>query len=336
MNEIIAERLTLFVENSCFARRCFSWTAWPQARRLTALTYAFEDRHLDADAITESADFMKKNAGTLSMFRSTAGASSLCVAANLSLYEDREQLFKDILMSYGSLRSVKFRASNHLAIAASLVATGTERHNFEEVATRAKIFFEGLRGRSWFLTRDDSIFSVMMGLSDMAPSVGIERVEGLQQQLKIEFGRCSRRAVQALAQIIVLSGEADDTLSRLIGLNKALRAQNIRLDKNFTLPSLGILSLLPVDNDTLASDIVEAQNYLKGQKGFRLFSTQERLLFASAIVSSAYAEDYKQSIDNLIMGSTVVSALDILAVQYIALLAVAMSVWMTAFIAIGT
>ncbi|MCL2402764.1 MAG: DUF4003 domain-containing protein [Coriobacteriia bacterium] len=320
MNESIAKRLTLFVENSQSSTRDFAWTAWPQIRHLMSLMYALEDRSIDSAAIKESSELMKANTGMFSIFRSGIGISSLCVAAKLSLQDSQERLFEDILTAYDRLRDAKFRASDQLALSAFLVATNTERHNFKKVADRAQVFHEGLRGRLWFLAQDDAVFSSMLGLSDMIPSVGIERIEELHEQLKPEFRWRSRSTVQNLAQVLALGGKTDDALNCLFDLNKALRAEKMRLDKEYTLPALGTLSLLPVDNETLIRDLTEAQEYLKGQKGFRSLSIQERLLFAAAVISSVYAEECTQASSASAANSTTVGIVNIVIAQQIAIM----------------
>ena len=320
MKEAIATRLTLFVENSQSSRRDFTWTVWPQVRHLMALLYAIEDRPIDPIAIKESADLMKENTGVFSIFRSTMGVTSLCVAAKLSLQNNQEQLSEDIVTAYNRLRDVKFRASDQLAVAAFLIATNIERHNFKKTAERARDFHEGLRGRLWFFAQDDSIFSAMLGLSDTLPSVGIERIEELQQLLKPEFKRNSRSTIQTLAQVLALGEKSDDALGCLFDLNKALRSQKVRLDKEFTLPALGTLSLLPVDKATLINDLIEAQEYLKRQKGFRSLSTQERLLFAIAIISSVYTEECTQDSGDIATSTVTASTVNIIVSQQIAVI----------------
>ncbi|WKK99921.1 hypothetical protein Q0F98_21800 [Paenibacillus amylolyticus] len=43
----------------------------------------------------------------------------------------------------------------------------------------------------------------------------------------------------------------------MIALNEAFRKRDFRMDKTYTLPSLGILSLLPSDRDSLVDEVVK-------------------------------------------------------------------------------
>ncbi|MCL2438312.1 MAG: DUF4003 domain-containing protein [Coriobacteriia bacterium] len=319
MKQSITDRLVLFSENSQIARSAFRWAGGGgQTGRLMALIYALEDRSIDAEAVKESCQLIRSNTKLFSKFR---GITSLAISAKLSLDSDPKHLFANTLLAHDRLREAKFSNSDQLTIAAFLIATDTERHNFKKIADRAKTFHDGMKGRWWFLTgQDDSIFSVMLALSDITPPVGIERVEQLYQQLKPEFKRAGSSTVQALSQVLALGGKSDEALGCLLNLNKALRQQRIRLDKEYTLPVLGILSLLSVGETALIDDILAAQDYLKTQKGFRALSGQERLLFSTAIISSVYAEECLQKEDDAVLASATSSIINIIIAQQIAVM----------------
>lgn len=70
------------------------------------------------------------------------------------------------------------------------------------------------------------------------------------------------------------------------------------MDKTYTLSSLGILSLLPSDRDSLVDQIVETQDWLRTQKGFGGWSIdkQELLLFSSALIAIQYVENLRNGV----------------------------------------
>ncbi len=69
----------------------------------------------------------------------------------------------------------------------------------------------------------------------------------------------SKNSVQTLAQVLILSGDCDAAANRVLALRDALRDQKLRLDKTYTLPSLGVLALLPVEKDSIVQDILGAR-----------------------------------------------------------------------------
>ena len=87
----------------------------------------------------------------------------------------------------------------------------------------------------------------------------------------------------------------------------------------YTLPSLGVLALLPVTGDVIARDLIEAQAFLRAQKGFGAFTvgSQELLLYSAAITSSSYAE----SMDNITTASVSTSIANIIIAQQAAMIA---------------
>ena len=160
----------------------------------------------------------------------------------------------------------------------------------------------------WVYTgKDDYIFAAMLGLSDIDIETGTERIEQLYQQLKSEFW--SKNSVQALAQILGLGEESHEIVNRVLSLRDALRNQNIKLDKRYTLSSLGVLALLPADVDTIAQDLRYVLKFLRSQKGFGFFSvtTQELLLFAVAIVASGYTENMKNTAGTASISTSIAS-----------------------------
>jgi len=324
MNHNITDRLALFVENVQAMRKGFIWQH-AGTKRLAALLYALEGRNIDCDAIKESHSVIKSETGVFSMFR---GNMSLFIAAMLSLDDGCKQRLADVTDVYDMLKAAKFRASDYLAVAAYLIVTDTDKQNYQITIERAKQFYDGMKKNNWFhIGQDDYIFSVMLGLSDIDIMAGTERIRELHQRLKPEFKMAGGNSVQTLSQMLTLGGKSDEALEHLLLLRNSLRSHKIKLDRAYTLPALGSLSLLPVEGSILVNDILESQSFLRTQKGFGSFSisTQELLLFSSAIISSVYVKE----ISDKIVASTSVSIINIIIAQQIAMI-VAVSIATTA------
>lgn len=136
----------------------------------------------------------------------------------------------------------------------------------------------------------------MLGLSDISIETGLTGMERLYASLKPEF--LSGNAVQALTQVLVLGGDNPDMVKRVLTLRDAFRARGIRLDREYTLPSLGVLSLLPADEESLARNTASSYDFLRGQQGFGIWSVtkQELLIFSSALVALDYTDETKSGI----------------------------------------
>ena len=315
MNQDITKKLALFAENVQTMKRGFVWQH-TGTKRLAALLYSLQGKAVDCDAIRESHAIIKKKTGVFSMFR---GNMSIFIAAMLSLDNGCRQRLSDVTDVYDMLKAAKFHASDYLAVAAYLIVADTDRANYQNTVDRARQFYAGMKKNNWFHTgQDDYIFAAMLGLSDIDVAAGTRRVNELYQRLKPEFRMAGGGSVQALSQMLTLGGKTDEALEHLLMLRSSLRSHKIKLDRAYTLPALGALSLLPVRGDVLVNDVYEAQKYLRAQKGFGRFSisTQELLLFSSAIISSVYAKE----MNDRVVAATSVSIVNIIIAQQVAMI----------------
>jgi hypothetical protein len=287
-------------------------------KRQAALIYALEGRPIDCNAINEGYALMKESTGVLSMFR---GYSSIGIAAMLSLKVDRQRIFDRTVSIYEMLKEAKFWRSEYLAVASYMIAVNAEPENYQKTVERTKAFYDGMKDKNWFYTgQNDYIMAAMLALSDADVEKGVSEIEVLYQQLKSEF--FSRESVQILAQTMVVGGITGQAADRVIALKNAFRDQNMPMHREYTLPALGILALLPIDVNTIVQEVKEAQTHLKGQKGFGPLSVkkQELLLYATAITASGYAEDVQSGLVKAAVSTSIINL--IIAMQMAMIVAV--------------
>jgi hypothetical protein len=315
MTASIQTKLTLFAENAQNIKKDFVWQN-TMTRRLAALLYALDGKPINIEAIRNCHNLIKSETSVFSTFR---GNMTLCIAAMLSLKPNPQETFADTKAAFEMLKGAKFWSSDHLAIAAYQIAANAEKSRYAEVITRTRAFYEEMKKRHFFLTGyDDTIFAVMLGLSDVDVTQGSEQLERIYQRLKPEF--FTANSVQGLAQILVLGGSDDGVVNRVLELKSAFRNQKLKLDKMYTAPSLGVLALLPTPTETLVSDIAQAQTFLRGQKGFSAWSidTQQLLLYAAGIVASGYAQELK---DGVVTAALATSITNLIIAQEAAMIA---------------
>jgi hypothetical protein len=315
MKNELQKRLELFAENCQSIKSQFKWH-FPSAKRLSALLYAIDNKQINYAEIKDSHTLMKRSVGTFSYFKENM---SLCIATMLSLKENRKDLFDSTLSVYELLKKEKFRASDYLAVAAYHIAANAKPGDYQQIVIRSRAFYNGMKANSFFRTgQDDYIISTMLGHSDIDVENGVNRIELLYQRFKSEFR--SKSSTQKLAQILVLGGEPDVAVNRVVALRNAFRSRKIRLDRTYTLPMLAVLALLQTDIDVIVQEIEDAMTYLKTQKGFGLLSVskQELLLLAAGIVASVYAEDSK---NDLITSSISTSIANIIIAQLVVIMA---------------
>jgi len=326
MNSHLQNKLELFAENNQSIRSDFIWHD-AMAKRLVALTYTLEGKKVDTEAIKDCHRMIKDEVGVFSTFR---GNMAVYIAASLSLSEKPQQLLADTLEVYELLKQEGFWASDYLVVAAYEIAANTEKHKFERIACRSMEFYKEMKANIRFhIGQDDYIFAAMLALSDIDVHEGALKLRHLFTQLKSEFSAfISRNSIVTLSQMLVLAGSTDECVYNLLKLNRVLRKKKIRLDKTYTLPSLGVLGMFTVDKYAFADDLIASRDYLRSQKGFGALSvsTQELLLYAVSLITNAYTGDTD---NNVMKVSVATSITNLIIAQQVAMI-VAISVATTA------
>ena len=66
------------------------------------------------------------------------------------------------------------------------------------------------------------------------------------------------------------------------------------------MPTLGVLSMLPVGIDALTMDVAQVDEYLADQRGYGLFGVgrKQRLMHAAMLVACDYADGENQTVMN--------------------------------------
>jgi hypothetical protein len=319
MKEGTQSRLELFWMNTQRMKGKFVWQN-TLLKRWAALLYAAEDRVIDYDAIRESHTLIKENTSGFSSFR---GNCVLSISTLLALHENRQDQLVETLRVYEMMKAAKFRASDYLVVAAFQIAANTRMEDYGQVIERARAFYDGMKARHYFITgQNDYIYAAMLGLSNVEVESGLERMEQLYQELRPGFS--SGDAVQALTQVLVLSEEIERVKMNLLDLREGFKRKGMRLDKQYTLPSLGVLSLLPADPENLVDEVVEMYEALRTKPGFGQWSVtkQELLLLASALISMGYVNHGKDGV----LGTTISTSLtNIIMAQQTAMIAVVAS-----------
>jgi len=314
---MLNDKLTLFVSNTQDLKGSFTWSGGPLVKRMAALLYALEGRRIDVEAIRRCYDMIKRNAGIFSYFR---GTMAICLSALLALTSDPDAVFDDTLNVYDMLKKEGFWGSEFLVVAAYEIARQAEASDYKTVAGRSRAFYDGMKKNRFFITGyDDYIYAAMLGLSDLDVEVGVERVEIFNSRLRREFS--NKNSVQTLAQTLALSSPDGDAVDRVLALRDAFRASGVRMDRLFTLSSLGVLALLPAEPGEIAGKVAQAKDMLRAQRGFGVMTltTQALLLYAAALVTDEYMQNIR---DGLLTATLSTSITNIIISQQTTMVAI--------------
>ena len=282
MASIDLQRLELFADNAQTIKKEFIWQH-AMIKRLAALLYTAQNKAIDIPAIQECYALIKINTGLFSTFR---GNTAMTIATLLSLSENPDERFSDTLKAYEVMKQQRFGACDYLVIAAYQIAANASRDEYAEKIRRMRAFYDSMKDMHRFLTgQDDYIFSAMLALSDIDIRDGVRNMERCFEILRPEFH--SGMGVQALTQVLVLGGSDTGIETRVLDLRNALKNRGLKLNHAYTLSSLGVLALLPLDTGDIADQIERTSELLRCKQGFGIWSVtkQELLLLSVGLVS---------------------------------------------------
>jgi hypothetical protein len=308
--------IELFSENIEAMRGEFIWQN-TLARRQTALLYAARDRRIDSERIRGCYRMIKERTDFFSTFRSYVALSE---GTLLSLEEDPAAALAQTFAVFNRLMQERFQDSVDSVIAAFQIAAHVSREQQDDVVRRAKDFYDGMRREHPRLIGQESYaFATMLALSGLEVGEGIARMERDYAMLRGELHVGS--PLQALTQVLALGGDRADLPGRVLSLRDGLRQRGLRMDREYTLPSLGVLALLPGPVESIADDVAQAYGALRGRRGLGgwSMSKQELLLLTAALTAFAALDD---GADGLLTTTLSTSIADIIIAQQTAMIVV--------------
>ncbi len=299
MRTSLSHRCARFLDARDMLRRAFPF-AHAQMIPICAGMAAGQDRPWDAGRLYACRDLIQEETGLFSNFR---GAGHLAVITLLAL-------------------RTRFYASQYLPLAALLLADWARGRDLDGVAARAEEIYRRMKREHPFLTgAEDSVFAVLLALSPDTEQAVVDQVEACYDALKHPFG--TGQYTQALSHVLALGeGSAQEKRDKVLGVYQGLKAAGRKYGAGYELGTLGSLALLPAPVEELTADVLEVDEFLSHQKGYRGIlglPKNQRLMHSAMLVSGDYVDQRKTSV----MGAAAVSGtVAMIAAQEMALCAV--------------
>ena len=293
MREAITRKCDLLIENWKLIHKGY-WLENSSIAAIAAATFAEKDRSADVERLKECQKILKKKEGIFSEFR---GNSELIVTAKMALSDDPERYLEDVTGVYKKFQKGKFWESNYRALAAMTVCDVGKASDADAVIEKTNGILKGMNKAHPLLTSDeDTSFAVLLAISDKKTEVILEELEETYQILKKKFA-LHDNAVYSLSQVLTsYEGNAQDKADKAIDIYDAFAAAGAKYGKGYELASLGTLIGLNATPEDIASEVAEAADYLKGNKGFGAFDMGKatRLMFGTMVVAGDNSdENYK-------------------------------------------
>ena len=293
MREAITRKCDLLIENWKLIHKGY-WLENSSIAAIAAATFAEKDRSADVERLKECQKILKKKEGIFSEFR---GNSELIVTAKMALSSDPERYLEDVTGVYKKFQKGKFWESNYRALAAMTICDVGKASEADVIIEKTNEILSGMNKVHPFLTSDeDTSFAVLLAISDKKTEVILEELEETYQILKKKFA-LHDNAVYSLSQVLSsYAGNAQDKADKAIEIFDAFAAAGAKYGKGYELASLGTLIGLNATPEDIASEVAEAADYLKSNKGFGAFDMGKatRLMFGTMVVAGENTdENYK-------------------------------------------
>lgn len=286
MKSIVEKNATQFVANRDAVKSVYKFDGGLQLLSAASL-FLSKDVEVDTEKLAACKEQIKKKVNGFSAIR---GGLVSTVAAYLALAENPEEMLDKIQVAYKALKKV-FTGCDYVVLAAAIMAQNAEKEQFDELVERTKTAYKLMKKDHPLLTgTDDSIACVAFAMSGRDISELVMETEAAYVLLKKRFK--SSNAVQGLAQILAMcNGSVEQKVEKTIALYDLFREKKTKYGNSYQLASLGLLAQLEASKEGVVDEIIEAEAWLKAQKGFSTWSNvdkQTRLMYAAMLVQKQY------------------------------------------------
>lgn len=316
MNDLLKQRCELFVKNRDIMKDDFRWEN-SMMFPLCASIYTERGLEINPDKIKICKEIIKNNTGIFSSFK---GIPFMALANLLSLEDNPESKFSDVLKIYDILRN-EFHSSTYLPLSAFIISYISETDDYVRVAQKTKDIYKKMKNEHPFLTSsEDCSYAVLTALSNLQEDEAIDEMEKCYDILNSKF--FSANAVQSLSHTLALGEESSvEKCNKVIDIFDQLKEKNCKFGTGVELSVLGLLAITTENIDKAVNDIVEVNEYLLSRKGFGAFGTgkTQRIMYSAILVSQ---ENKKQFSEHTMNIAAVNSITNIIIAQQAAMTAV--------------
>lgn len=289
MNERTLARCKNLIKNKETMKSAFAWEDG-LTHLACAGIFINKEQTANEEMLLQCKDILKRNTGIFSNFKSTAKPM---IVAMLAANENPQLLMERGLKVYDLLKE-EFMSSVYLPIAAMIIAQYADEARYAELAQRTRRIYKQMRAVHPFLTSgEDSTFCALMALLDKPDEVLLGDAEECYKILKNNF--FSSNAVQSLSHVLSMcDGEPENKCQKTMELFQKLKEAGHKYGTSYELPTLGVLAMADGNQDEIAAEMAEIDQWLSEQKGFGFFSSisaKQRLMYAGMIAQQDYIND---------------------------------------------
>lgn len=292
MNDLLLKKCDLLVKNRAAIHKSFLLEKELMSVA-AALVFTVGGREADVDKMKSCRKLLNKKTRLLSNLRDIV---ELVLLGKMSLAESPEKYLDDFLTVYNKIIKGKFLENDYMALASILILDHGLQNECDEIITRADEIRKQMNSEHPILTAaDDTSFIMFLAITRKnVDSVLSDLSDGFTYLTKTCKSGISDDPAYELCEVLAVSyGDMIEKCDKAMRIYKALVKKGSDYGSGYVVSSLGSLIDTDIEPDKLACEIVEAEIYLKGQKGFGEMSMDRktRVMYAALLVSNVYGKD---------------------------------------------
>lgn len=323
MNSVLRKQCDLLVENRKTVSSVF-WCDFNILRITCASLYAGKNRRADAEVMKECRKIVRKKKNFVSDFR---GNVNSMIVARMSMSASPEKYFDDLLEINGMFKRNRLIGSEYRILSAMIINDTVGRSKAKEHIDRLYEIYDGMSKRHAFLTSPaDLPMAAVISCCDLESDRVLNEMEECFSVLKEKF-RLRRNAVQACSHVLSLYPEdASLKCGKLFEVWDKLKKAGHKYGSYVELAVLAALTGLDISADQIVRDVMDADDYLKENRGFGNFTlgAKTRRMFAALMTITSETES--SASEASVAGSSVAIAAALEVCMMIVMMMIAMSV----------
>lgn len=286
MNTELIRRCELLVNNRKSIQSAFKWNSDTMLLAGSSL-YVGLDRKVNIEKLKTCEYILKSKAGIFSEYRGNVKMPLLC---KMAIASNPERYFEEIDNIVKQMKVLKWIDAGYKVLAAMTMHDHVDMNQVPETINKMVELYQGMKEKHpWLTSGEDIPFVAILAVSEIDTEVLNTEMENCYQELLKYFH--DKNAVQSLSHILAIN--TSDTIAKCHMVEEIfslLKKNKHKYAGEYELAVLGTLSMLDISAEKIVEDIIEADEYLKNQKGFGNLSLGEgmRRMYAALMVMDTY------------------------------------------------
>lgn len=297
MKEKLKKRVDLFIENKDKIK-----TEFPKEPEtlsiLCAALIGLRNKEADVKKMRKSLEIVRENTGIFSSFR---GSLRMPIITKMSLANDSKDFLYVVQKNYNALSGHKWMGNIYQILASMIMYEYVENKEVKTMVSSTKeIYAQMKKTHPFYTSQEDCTFAALLAMTDRDKDEMLGEIEKMYKILKERF-KYNRNATLALSHILYLNNDDIDTkCKKVINIYDALKKKGIKFSTTYEFITLGVITNLDVDIETISEDIYEVNLFLKKDKAFGMLGVgrSERHMYACMVAVSLHMDNIEGLIEN--------------------------------------